>query len=82
MQLPPVSMTANVAERNAALLLLNLSVTEGREGVRVAEDGSEKQTERQRGGPKSWASVLGKATMGVERCQHDRPAKKRRTISI
>jgi len=84
LQLPPigVSMTASVAERNAALLLLNLSVTEGHESGGT-EDKSEEQTEKQPGGPKPWASVLEKAAMGIERCQPDGPAKKkRRTISI
>lgn len=84
LQLPPigVSVTATVAERNAALLLMNLSVTEGRGGVGAKDEG-EKQTEKKPGGSQPWATVLSKAVTSFDSCQDDRPAKrKRRTISI
>lgn len=75
-------MAATVAERNAALLLMNLSAAEGC-GGRGPGEGGEKRTEEKVGGLQAWTAVLDKAETGFDSCQDDRPAKKRRrTISI
>ncbi|OIW31621.1 hypothetical protein CONLIGDRAFT_233262 [Coniochaeta ligniaria NRRL 30616] len=84
LQLPPigVSVTATVAERNAALLLMNLSIPEGRDSINTA-DGSEKQTEKKAGGSLPGVTLFNQVLTGFKPSHDDRPAKKqRRTISI
>ncbi|KAH8912060.1 hypothetical protein BR93DRAFT_56900 [Coniochaeta sp. PMI_546] len=76
-----VSVTATIAERNAALLLMNLSMTESIDGVNTAGSG-EKHTVKA-GGSLPWATVLHDAVSEVELSPDDRPVKKqRRTISV
>lgn len=84
MQLPPlgVSVATTVAERNAALLLMNLSVPDGRDGISTAEHGK-KHTEKDAGESLQRASVLDRGVTVFQASQDDRPTKRqRRTISI
>lgn len=83
-QLPPigVSMTASVAERNAALLLMNLSVADA-SGGGIGKDSNEKEGETTVRNRLSWMTADIGAAIGLKMCQDERPAKKRRrTISL
>ncbi|KAB5572737.1 hypothetical protein GE09DRAFT_1283046 [Coniochaeta sp. 2T2.1] len=87
LQLPPigVSVAATVAERNAALLLMNLSVAERHDGGDNKEDGENRESENKPAKePVPWASFFKAARGGETTCQDEKPPakKKRRTISI
>jgi len=82
-QLPPigVAMAASVAERNAALLLMNLSVTDGSGGLGARDDNGKAEENKLSGGVACATVKMG--SRGFETCVDERPAKRtRRTISI
>ncbi|KAB5554649.1 hypothetical protein GE09DRAFT_135199 [Coniochaeta sp. 2T2.1] len=87
LQLPPigVSVAATVAERNAALLLMNLSVAERHDGGDNKDDGDNRESENKPANePVQWASFFNATRGGETTCQGEEPPakKKRRTVSL